>query len=367
MKPSSKHALIICAPDAYANAVKPNKLLKYCTDHGYTADLFSTTKLSRAGTDGLAAVLPGRSPRQWLLYALEAVNFLSEHAAPAIKQLVKSLVMLPITRLRGKILAGQLPKRHYDLLICENNLDIGFLENARIATIQIIDLPAPFAEELYFGGQLSESAFHKYKTYEAQLYAKADHLSFHWHTYTNYVRQHKYNGQNFINLSYGTDPKAIRSHFSKQPRIIFLGFLGGYWVNLPLLKRLCDRYPNIDVYGGPAQSELGGHYKGYAPSIDIIADYQFGLITLSDDPLRQSSFSSKQLEYYAYGLPVLTPEWRKDAILDPAALRYNEETFEQLLAQYSDETSWKHASNTALSIAASCNWDEAFRPLETII
>ncbi len=67
-----------------------------------------------------------------------------------------------------------------------------------------------------------------------------------------------------------------------------------------------------------------------------MAEYQIGLVTISDDPLRRLSFSSKQLEYYSYGLPVLVPAWRTDPVLAPGTVAYTEETFLDQVASLRD-------------------------------
>lgn len=362
----TKRALIICAPDAYANAVKPKQLGHYLTARGYATEFLSTIYLSRMGSQGLGRFLPGASWGQWKLYSLEALDLIAGHLPHGLRRGLRSKVYERMLRQRGSVLSRHLAATPRELIICENNLDIAFLEHPPRARLQIIDLPAPFAEELYYGGELTSAAFNHLRDYEAALYGRADYLSFHWHTYADYVKAHKYNGPNFIDLGYGTTEKTVHAHYSASPRIVFLGYLAGYWVNLPLLKRLCDRYPNLDVYGGPARTELGSHFKGYAPSLDVLATYQFGLITLTDDPLRQSSFSSKQLEYYSYGLPVLTPNWRRDSRLDPAALPYDEDNIDELLAKFSVQSVWEAASAEARRIAQATSWDKALCALDKI-
>jgi len=282
----------------------------------------------------------------------------------AFRTLTKWSLMKQVMQLRGAIWQVKLTDAGYDMIICENNFDIAFLAGKRLARTQIIDLPAPYAEEIYFGGQISRRAYRKLRDYEARLYAKADRIGFHWHTYTDYVKQTKYDGPNFIDLSYGVDLRAKRASFETEPRIVFMGFLTGYWVNVPLLVRLCEIYPHIDIYGGPPLAELGANYKGYAPSTDVLANYQFGLTTLSDDPLRRHSFSSKQLRYYSYGLPVLTPNWRSDSALDEAALRYDEENFLRLIHEYSDKQKWTELSTNAFKIAQRYQWETVLRPLD---
>lgn len=360
--------LIICAPDPFANGVYPKELAKYLRAKGCQVKLYSTFHLSRAGEKGLAAVLPGPRPKQLALYFMEALGYVAGRLGRTLQRAALSLTLRRVIQLRGAILRANLAGSSYDIIICQNNPDNAFVAGERLAPTQILHLPSPLAEEYFFGGQITPRAFERLKTYEAGLYAKADHIGLHWHTYANYVKRTKYDGPNFdFNLGYGVDPQEKRATFQDQPRIVFIGLLNGYWVNVPLLKRLCKLYPNIDIYGGPRLADLGDNYKGYAPTTDVLADYQFGLVTLSDDPLRRSSFSSKQLRYYAYGLPVLSPNWRHDCVLDEAALLYDENSFVDLVKAYSDEEKWNELSAKALKIAQHYDWEQVLRPLDALL
>jgi hypothetical protein len=360
--------LIICAPDAFANGLYPKEAAKYLGTKGCEVEIYPTTHLSRKGQVGLEAVLPGLHPRQLALYFMEAVHVLADRLGGTFQRAALSATFRRVIKLRGAILRAKLADSSYDLIICEHNLDNAFVEGDRIAPTQVLHLPSPFAEELFFGDKISARAFKKFKTYDAELYAKADHVGFHWHTYTKYVKRTKYDGSNLdINLPFGVEPQDKRAKFQGPPRIVFLGLLSGYWVNVPLLKRLCELYPHIDIYGGPRLTELGDNYKGYAPTTDVLEEYQFGLVTVSDDPLRRNSFSSKQLRYYSYGLPVLSPNWRHDSVLDEAALLYDEKSFVDLVNSYSDEEKWRELSDKALKIAQQYDWEEVLRPLDALI
>lgn len=177
--------------------------------------------------------------------------------------------------------------------------------------------------------------------------------------------KNKYDGDNFLNLSYGVSPKKMVAKFAPKPKIIFLGYLGGYWVNLPLLSQLCQLYPSLDVYGGPPPpAHLKINYKGYAPSLDVIAEYQFGLVTISDDDLRKCSFSSKHLEYISYGLPVLTPAWRPDSVLESSSIYYTSGNFLQQLEHYGTKLNWQSKHVAALKSAEKLSWDNALKPLD---
>jgi hypothetical protein len=247
-------------------------------------------------------------------------------------------------------------------------MDASFVRCRRLARVQILDLPVPFAEELFYSNEIDAAGFKRIRELEMETYREADYLSFHWHTYTDFVRANKYDGSNFVPLTYGTHRKTLRAHYSNMPRIVFLGVLDGHWVNVPLLERLCALYPAIDLYGGPRPpAKLVDNYRGYAPSLDVLAEYQFGLVTISDDPLRRSSFSSKHLEYISYGLPVLTPEWRPDAVLERSSIYYSEENFLEAVEKYHDKDMWTAKSYEALELSKSLTWTEALRPLGELL
>lgn len=364
-----KSAIIICHNDAYANAVKPKVLQQYLERKDFTVELLPTGSLTRLGDKGLAQKLPGLTIYAVWGYTAEAIHLATAHLPNRIGRRLRSAILLPLLKSHARLIHLYLKKSRPDLVICETNMDAGFVQLPRIANVQILDLPSPMAEEYFYGLAITYRCFQKIRMYEAASYSKADALSFHWHTYTDYVKETKYDGHNFINLSYGTNEKHKRAHFLKSPKVIFLGYLQGYWVNLPLLESLCAAYPEIDVYGGPKPPEDSKiNYKGYAPSLDVMADYQFGLTTISDDPLRQSSFSSKHLEYISYGLPVLTPDWRHDSLLDASSIYYKDaEDFLQQLEKYRDKKAWQRKSNLALATARRLNWEHALDPLRTII
>lgn len=362
-----KKAIIICYLDNYANSIKPNALKKFLEEHDYTVALYPTSSLGRLGNTGLARLLPYPDGTCLKLYFLEGLHlFARKQKNRRLRKMIISSVLQRIIEARGVLLQEALFDAHPNILICENSLDQAVM-NKRLAEIQMLDLPSPFAEEIFYGGELSLKKFEQMKKFEKELYAKADHLSFHWHTYSDFVKKEKYDGDNFITLDQGIYPKTKRAHFLKQPKIVFLGYLAGYWVNRPLLEKLSALYPNIDVYGGPEIQGLKVNYKGYAPTLEMLADYQFGLVTITDDPLRRSSFSSKQIEYYSYGLPVLVPEWRNDELLDPGAVHYNTENFIHRIQEYTDQKKWEEKSDVALAISRALAWEKTLAPLEDII
>jgi hypothetical protein len=235
------------------------------------------------------------------------------------------------------------------------------------SSLKILDSPSPWVDEAFYGGKLTRNAYLQLRSMELEEYVKSDYVAFHWENYTRYVQQHIYNGKNIFILNWGCTPKEKRAHYQNPPRIVFLGLLKGYWVNLPLLTRLSKKYP-IDVYGGPPPpKKLGLRYKGYAPSTDVLSDYQFGLVTISDDPLRRQSFSSKHLEYMNYGLPVLTPQWRSDPKLRHISIYYDENNFLEKVHEFSKRDKWQQMSDSCYNQAQEWRWSRNLRPLLAIL
>jgi len=362
--------VILCSPDAFANAVKPKRLAEYFTERSAVVELLSTAGLGRWSSSGVLSKIPAPNINKLSLYILEALSAIATRSGNSyINKHVNSKMATIISKKRAVFVHKILESKAPDVIICENNSDIGFLALPRVSRIQILDLPAPYAEERYYGGSLSKKGYEKYKKYEVEMYKRADYIAFHWHTYADFVKKNKYNGSNFIDMSYGVEPKIKRAKYADNPRIIFMGLLNGYWVNLPLLSELCKRYPNIDVYGGPEPPKhYGINYKGYAPSKDVIAEYQFGLVTISDDPLRKSSFSSKHLEYLSYGLPVLTPSWRQDSLLEGGSIYYNDsDSLGEEIHEYLNADEWIKKSNMSLAIAKKMSWDNALVGLDAVL
>jgi hypothetical protein len=170
-----------------------------------------------------------------------------------------------------------------------------------------------------------------------------------------------------MTLNFGCTPAAQRAEFSNPPRVVYLGSLSSKFIDLPLLSRLANLYPHIDVYGTPRPpANLGLNYLGYAPPT-ILQRYQFGLITCTRDELRRNGFSAKHLQYLAYGLPVLVPVWRRHTGLLQGSVVYDEHTFSSVLDALSNEKEWRRISDEAYAQAQRLAWDETLRPLERLL
>jgi hypothetical protein len=363
---TDRKAAIVGRQDKFANGVKPKEFRQALEANGYCVDLVDSTGLGRRGTAGFLRMLPALGLNESSLYIIEAtreaLKILAEVTRLAqIKKLDGLLVELTIG-IRGRLLNRKFSPKTYDLIVCESGMDEAMFAFGRIADTQILDLPSPFVDELYYGGHMTPKTHLKLRRRESQHYAAADLLSFHWHTYQSFVQSTFYDGTNLVGCGYGVRPKALRAHFSDVPRIVFLGGLDGYWINRELLEAVCESYGCIDIWGGPPpRGVLSKYYKGYAPSLDVLASYQAGLVTITDDPLRRASFSSKQLEYASYGLPTLVPEWRNDEVLAGFTVPYNQCNFVERVSALRNEVYWNELSNKALETAASLPWSLAFQ------
>lgn len=261
-----------------------------------------------------------------------------------------------------------LKKNKFDVIICES-FSYAYIFTKDLDCLKIFDCPTPFTDELRYSNNYDEQYLTELREIEINIYEKSDYVAFHWETYKNYVMQHIYSGKNFFTLNWGCHPKTDKAHFSCPSKLIYLGNLGGYWINKELLSHLTNFSSNeIDVYGLPKPDrKYGINYKGFAKDISIMNNYQFGLITITNDPLRCNGFSAKHIEYLSYGLPVFVPEWRKHLDLLKGSIPYNESTFLDLIEKYSDEDEWNKMSDVAYQQAKNLDWNITLRNLDGII
>jgi hypothetical protein len=346
-KKKKKNIFIICSLDGFANSIRPLEIKKFLEKKNYKVKLLNFYNFTESSSFSfLFKILNNYSP-----------------------EIIKKFLIvrrLKVMRDRAKRIEIYVKKENPDAIICENAED-SYILTKDLNCLKIYDSPAPWVDELYYSGKLSKYIFHLLRKMELETYRKSDYVAFHWESMTRYVQENIYNGDNFFILNWGCDHNKKLAKFNKKPKIVFMGNLGGYWCNLPLLSKLSKMH-EIDVYGGPdPPKEYGLNYKGYAPTTDILADYQFGLITISKDQLRRHGFSAKHLEYISYGLPVLTPDWRKDPRLAPVSIAYNEENFLTQIIKYSEEENWKRMSKKCYAQALKWRWENSLIPLLALL
>jgi len=365
-----RRAVLIVRDDMFANSVKPRVLDTHLRSLGFDVRSVESAALGRRGETGISRWLPALNAMSLALYArdgLQAIGrVLLRSCNCRFTRYLNGMSLLWTMVARGEFLAQALRNDKCDVLICESGLDQAVVLH-RVAGQQLLDLPSPFGDELLFANQLSVGSHRWIRSLEESCLSASDRTSFHWHTYEDYVRSNYKARVRWLDCSYGVTPKSVHARFSAEPRVVFLGGLKGAWVNLPLLERLSKHY-QVDVWGGPPPAKgLGVRYLGYAPDLDILAKYQIGLVTVSDDPLRRLGFSSKQLQYFSYGLPTLVPAWRSDPVLAAGSVPYTEDTFLERVATLADRSVWEATSAKALELASQLSWESALGPLTELL
>lgn len=347
MNSRNKKVCIICSLDRFANTVRPKKIKEFLEKNGYIVELINTYSNKVNSRSSIMI----RKIRRFF-----------------IPRLLRNYIFILEMKRRAIVLQKEITKRQPDVLICESEMD-SYVLTKPMSCLKIFDCSTPWVDELFYSGDLSNFAYKLLRRLELEIYRKSSYVAFHWDNYTNYVKKYIYKGKNLFILNWGCSPKEVKAKFKKTPRIVYLGKLDGYWINLELLSRLSKIY-EIDVYGAPEPPrELGLNYKGYVPitETDVLAEYQFGLVTLSNDRLRAHGFSAKHLEYMSYGLPVLTPEWRKDPRLEKYSILYNEKNFLQKIEEYSSKDKWQKLSNMCFDKTKDWDWEKVLKPLVEII
>lgn len=363
--PAGRRVVVLCQLDGFANGVRPVELARFLRARGHDVRLVDTYRLSRASAAAgtLRARLPGAHPAAWALYAVEA-------AGTAVRRLggrrhLSYPLLMADVRLRRRILRTRLPLAGVDLLVSETPHDAAALLGADVRTLY--DCPTPWADELLHEGRLTRRQHARLRRWETDLFESVDRLAFHWESYGRYARAHyRISATNLLTLNWGCTP-AARANHAEPARVVYLGSLSSRFIDLPLLARLSRAYPHLDVYGGPPPDPaLGLRYRGHADP-KVLRDYQFGLVTCTDDALRRDGFSAKHLHYLAAGLPVLVPRWRRSTRDLGGSLPYDEDSFLAVLAGHRSAAAWRQASDAAYAQARELTWDRTLAPLEALL
>lgn len=362
-----KKIVIICTLDGFANSGLPVEIQSYLEKKGHDVTMVNTIHLNKIilGDRHLQ-----KGPSVWFALALNffvtALLVLQERYARWTKKYLYYYLITTNMKCRGYLLHVYFEHHKFDLIIGESQADSKFFlyrQNCKT----LYHCATPWADELYYGGELTKRQYEKFLDLELRIYKSVTYLAFHWYVYADYVKKYYYKGDNLFPLDSGCTVKEYSAKFRSPPRIVYLGYLGGYWINLSLLSRLAKIYPHIDVYGAPPPpKKYGLNYKGYA-SPEILSAYQFGLITISKDRLRKEGFSAKHMEYLSYGLPVLMPEWRQNAKHVKGTIMYNEKNFKEVVKKYSAKDAWTKVSRDARRQAQYYNWDAVLEPLSRIL
>lgn len=365
-----KRVLIVAQLDGFANSARPLAIERYLREHGHDVHMVDTYCMARASSTpgSLGRMLPGSlRPGRLALYVNDVASKLLTRRWGFGRRHLSYHVLMTDHRLRRRLLETDLALDDFDLVICATPYDAGVLTTGTSART-LYDCPTPWADEVLYEGRLTRRQHSRFRRWEKHFLEGMEHLSFSWETYGRYAQaQYGISGRNFVQLNWGCTPSATPARFADPPRVVYMGSLGGQFINLPLLSRLNRQYPHIDVYGGPPPDpSLGLHYCGYAAP-DTLKDYQFGLITCTRDLIREEGFSAKHLQYLAYGLPVLVPGWRRHLDLLRGSVPYSEHDFAAVIGALSHEEEWRTAADVAYEQARRLDWNRTLEPLERLL
>lgn len=271
---------------------------------------------------------------------------------------------IQVLPLRAAILKRIIKAYNPDVVICGVEEDM-MVTQEKIDGVKLIiyDMPTPYVAELMYGGGYTSSEIKKLEKIERDSIKAADFFCTNWYGYTKYL-QKKYGVNNSLFAVSGCEKTKKFARFSLSPKIAFVGNLEGYWANVPLLKKLhLNSKSEISVFSPQKKLANGLNYKGYLSDHDQLVNFQFGLITISDDPLRRIGFSAKHLLYISYGLPVLCPEWRRDPLLEPATIYYNEANFNQQVKKFQKKKNWLIKHYEAKKLAKKLYWSSMLEPI----
>lgn len=273
--------------------------------------------------------------------------------------------------LRAKIVHRQLLKHHTNLAILSYPEDMAVCLIPLRPYRTLYDSPTIYYRELELANTFSSFAINSIKTIESGVYKNSDFVCFHWYTYFDLAKKYKLKIKHPLILNWGCPPKSLfTAPPSLAPKIVHLGKLNSYWSNPKLLSDISQKV-KVDIYSyespSPRYYSSLKNFKGYLSSHDTLSKYHFGLVSLSTDDLRSAGFSAKYLLYLSYGLPILCPSWRRDPLLSPATIYYNETNIQKVIVRYQDKKLWLKKHQAALKLAKKLNWDNTLLNLLKIL
>jgi hypothetical protein len=226
--------------------------------------------------------------------------------------------------------------------------------------------------EAYHGWNADLAELEREYAKEMEIYHAADYVLMPHQLLADFFSQYVLDSPKVKTVRLGCYPAARTASYSASPRLVYAGSYS--YIQDPYLLSLltaASPYP-IECYGhrNPNFSFLPARleYRGFGDAIDFLADYQCGVITVSQDRLRRHSPSTKFAYYFAYGLPVLFPEWMEEGHSYAAAVPFSEATFaSQARRVCSDRGAWQTLSEAAGAAAKELTWDHVLQPLDDIV
>lgn len=272
------------------------------------------------------------------------------------------------------LLEPLLRRRRYDAVIgCGQ--PAAYVLTRGLPGLKILDMANLLYLEQYYGGAQNladvEETFEK----ELRLFESVDYVLSPHELLGDFVLAQLARpdlARKLVTARLGCEPAALRARFALPLRIVCAGSY--YYMQDPfLLAQLARISPfPIDCFGpqDPNRAFLPArlNYRGYAPSLDFLAGYQLGLVTVARDLLRQHSPATKFASYFAHGLPVLFPDWMKEGHSYPdCALPYDESNFPAQVERMAEAALWERMSSAAVERARTLTWDQVLRPLGELL
>lgn len=263
----------------------------------------------------------------------------------------------------------------FDAVIARGQ-DLAYVLARPLPCLRILDMANILYLEAYYAWGANKLEVEETYEKEVRVWQSVDYIISPHQLLTDYFLNHLAKVGDFSSktrtVRLGCEPPARTAQYADPPKLVYAGSY--YYIQDPYLLAELARispYP-IDCYGpgDPNRSFLPAalSYKGYEAGTGFLADYQFGLITVSRDALRQHSPSTKFPYYFAHGLPVLFPEWMKEGYeYAGCAVPYNEGNFAPVLKSVADENTWHQMSHAARAVAAGLSWQHTLQPLGDLL
>lgn len=359
-----KKLLIIYSRDGMANSLRVNQIKKAVEKVGIRVELFDSTSFF----NDFYQKKSQENWWTWLKYHLRFLKPLCYFSAEY--RLAQKYPFLGKLRQRAMLIARHKSFITSHIIMTPSTFEMMSLLKKYPWQKIVYDAQTCFVDEIklenFHSGAEEMRLLAKY---EKKVLENADVVTFGWPSIKNFLIK-KYNPsfKQVVEANWGCLFREKVSALTEEVKIVFIGNTSNYWTaSEELVELVKNSKYKVDIFGKLKNKSIQSldSYLGYLSQDKIykISNYQFGLITLSQDKLRKETFSAKHLSYFSFGLPVLCPEWRKDPLLAPGTIYYRPENFDQVVAQYSQPDLWKKKHRAALEIARKSLWSNQLRSL----
>lgn len=265
----------------------------------------------------------------------------------------------------------QLNKDKYDVLI-GREVEGAYVLCKDFDAVKIFDVGNILYLEQYYLAKYYKDVEEGYRR-EMEIFRSVDYILIHDQVLLDYLNKLGYPyAEKTIIAKLGSTPTVKKAQYSDEPKIAVLGlqnFFPHDYFFLSYLTKI-STHP-IDCYGLANSSTCYYpaplNYKGYRDNLNFLAGYQFGLITVNKDWLRENSPSNKFGGYFAYGLPVLFPKWMKAGYQYKGAIPYDEDNFNEVVARCAKEDVWNKLHMDAIVQAEEMSYKKVWKPVLDIV